>query len=135
MKLRAFEESLHYVAISKWWTSRDLPVVPTEILPPTGVIAESGSGDFLAAAWMYHEESGRLAVIDWITTNPDMPIRLTSQGVEVLLDFLKTTARENGCRNVISWAAKDTGLQRMMVRSGWTDQKSVPHTMLFQALA
>ena len=134
MKLHLFSLKEHYPIVTSWWSGRQLPSIPVCILPDNGIIVEGGDTSFLAAGWMYLEETGRLAVIDWITTNPEANTLMARGAVQMILDFFSKSAKERGCPNIMSFVAKDTGLHRLMVKDGWTDQQSEPHVMLFKTV-
>ena len=133
MNLRLIDREKDYAEISSWWTKRGLAPVPLACLPSLGVIVEHGVG--IAAGWCYVDQGGRIAVIDFITTNPGVAMgKTTNDAISHIIGFFEQNAKDEGIPVVLSFVAKDTGLHRFMVRNGWTDSKSQPHILLTKPL-
>ena len=54
-----------------------------------------------------------------------------TEAIGHLLSYFKTLATERGCHNMFSFVQKDTGLHRLLLRTGWQDPKSKEHVYLF----
>jgi hypothetical protein len=133
MKIRAYVAETDYPLLASWWQRRGLPAVPQQLLPEFGAFAHVGNID-VAAGFVYFEEKGRVAVVDWISTNPTVASGPTTlEAVAHLIRFFEDAAKNRGCANVFSFVAQNTGLHRLMVRAGWQDPKSVPHIVLFKS--
>ena len=133
MNLRLIDLNKDYAEISSWWTRRGLSPVPLACLPSLGVIVEHGCG--IAAGWCYIDQGGRIAVIDFITTNPGVAIGpTTTEAIDHIIGFFEANAKDEQIPCILSFVAKDTGLHRFMVRNGWTDNVSSPHILLSKTL-
>ena len=134
MIIRAFEMEKDYDMVCRWWAKRGLPPVPKVILGiARGVIVSAGKQD-VAAGWMYFDETLTIGVVDWITTNPAMALSPTlTDGINRILAFFEYAAKEKSVHNLFSFVAKDTGLHRQMVKTGWQDPQSEPHVYLFKS--
>jgi len=133
MNLRLIDRKKDYAEISSWWTKRGLASVPLACLPSLGVIVEHGVG--IAAGWCYVDQGGRIAVIDFITTNPSVAMgRTTNDAISHIIGFFEANAKDEQIPCILSFVAKDTGLHRFMVRNGFTDNVSSPHILLSKSL-
>lgn len=121
--------------LCEWWSARGLPALPKVMIRiASGIVAQEGEAD-IAVGWIYFDETRTLGVVDWITTNPSMVASpLLTEAIGHLLNFFEWTARDRGCKNLLSFVEKDTGLHRLLVRSGWQDPRSQPHVYCFKGL-
>jgi hypothetical protein len=133
MHLRLIDLDKDYETLSAWWVKRGLPAVPKAILPTLGVICSGGNMD-IACGWLYLDSGGCLGFVDWVSTNPGICLSpTTNEAVRHVLAFLQEEGVRRGVRNFLTFVAKDTGLQRIMVRDGWQDVKSAAHVQLFKS--
>ena len=130
MNIVTFETEKEYGEFSQWWTMRGMPAVPLAILPTFGAYAAVGDVK-IAVGFCYLSKDNKLGVVDWITTNPQIATGTTTrEAIARLLGYFEHLAKSEGCHNLMSFVAKDTGLHRFMVRAGWQDPKSTPHVYL-----
>jgi len=130
MKITTFETEKHYETLSGWWERHAVPAVPLAILPTFGAFVGVGDTN-IAVGFVYFSKDNKLGVVDWITTNPDMATGPTTrEAVARLLGYFEHLAKSEGCHNLMSFVAKDTGLYRFMVRAGWQDPKSTANVYL-----
>jgi len=133
LNLRLIDLNKEYAEISSWWTKRGLSPIPLACLPSLGVIVEHGCG--IAVGWCYIDQGGKIAVIDFITTNPSVAMgRTTNDAISHIIGFFEANAKQEGIPCVLSFVAKDTGLHRLMVKNGWHDSNSQPHILLTKSL-
>ena len=123
-----------YKTLEGWWHGHGLPSIPRELLPDTGLFVREDETD-CAAGWVYIDSGGKIAVIDWITTNPALSGMLSmSDAVRALNDALEVMARLAGCGSALTFVADDSGLERLLENRGWMNLRGVPHTILGKRL-
>ncbi len=133
MKVRIYDAEKDYLMLVDWWSRRKLPPVPKSLLPDLGVIVEAGIP--IAVGFCYFDESNRLGCVDWISTNPSICTSPTTlEAIVHVLKFFEEYAKKRGCLNLFSFIAQDTGLHRIMVKTGWQDPHAAPHVYLFKAI-
>ena len=126
--------TIEYDRFSLWWTGRGLPAVPRVILDAANGFVVEFFGIDTAVGWIYFDETNTIGLVDWITTNPSVHHnKRLVQAIDHLLAFFQDFATSRGCHNMMSFVAKDTGLHRQYVKSGWQDPQSQPHIQLFRS--
>lgn len=107
-----------YATLKAWWVGHDSLPIPESILPD-GWFAEDG-GELFAASFLYLDRGGKIAVIEWTTTNPEKSFsRKIVDAVKGLYAHLEWAAGELGCTAVISFVAPNTSEERIMTRLGF----------------
>ena len=131
--LHPFDPETNYSELCSWWTGHNVPCIPKLVLP-RGWMA-SGSGLNIAASFLYVAD-GKLAMIEWTTTNPkccwskDMLMSVKS-----LWAHLESVAAAERCVAMMSMVRPGSGEQRLMGKLGYinpSDDKG--HLMYIKAL-
>jgi hypothetical protein len=124
-----------YTTLEKWWRGHNAVPVHRAILPPDGWIAHA-CGVEIAASFLY-VAVGRIAVIEFTTTNPQCALsRDLVEAVRGLYERLEIAAREAGCVAVISFVDPDSWERRTMAKMGYTTSADAkPHLMFAKPLA
>lgn len=129
---RRFDHERDLPEIRRWWAGHGALEVPVEILPD-GWVAES-AGVAIAASFLY-VAAGKIAVIEWTTTNPSVasgPDKVVA--VKGLYEKLESEARDAGCRAVISFVDPDSWERRTMVKMGYVTSQGRPHVLFAKSL-
>lgn len=133
INFRPVEIEKDYPTLQQWWKGHNALEVPREILP-RGWIAQEGSCE-LAASFLYVAE-GKIAVIEWTTTNPKCSFsRDLIFAVKGLFSLLESVAREEGCAAVISFVKPNGSEQRIVSKMGYvTSTDDVGHRLYAKPL-
>ena len=132
MNTRLFDPVNDYPVLCSWWARRGLPAIPLELIPSHGAVCEAGIP--IAMGFCYFDTGGKIGVVDFISTNPAVAASSTTlEAISNIFVLFHAISEKRGCRNLMSWVAKDTGLHRLMVKAGWQDPHSAPHIMLFKS--
>lgn len=115
--------------LESWWAGHGSLPVPRLILP-RGWIAEE-NGVKIAASFLYVAE-GKLAVIEWTTTNPECALSpALVAAVKGLYQHLEDAAQAEGCVAMISFVELDRSEERILKRMGYINTPdSKMHRML-----
>lgn len=129
MNFRPIDLEKDYPTLEAWWKGHGSAPVPKYILP-RGWIAEA-SGIQIAASFLYVAE-GKIAVIEWTTTNPKCAMGPDLvNGVKGLYQHLEDHASANGCVAMISFVEPERSEERILKRMGYLHTPdSKPHRML-----
>lgn len=101
--------------LRQWWTRHGAIACPESFLPQ-GFLVSSGGVD-IAAAFLYLDAGGKLAMIEYLTTNPAVMFsRYLVQDVTQLIRHIEGVARDQGCEGIISMVAPRTGEERLMTK-------------------
>ena len=115
MRVRRFITEQDYPIVKGWWERRGAEAPPEGILPMTGVIAEM-DGVPVACAFLYEDKGGRVAMVEWEATNPDVASAMAHiRALNVLFDFFEKYW--HGI--ILSWVAENRGDGRILDRRGW----------------
>lgn len=134
MHVRVFQPETDYAVIESWWAARSLPHVPRDILPAHGAVASAGVD--VAMGFCYFDTGGKIGVVDFVSTNPSVGASSTTlEAIAHLMGYFEEVAVRRGCPNLMSFVAHNTGLHRLMVKSGWMDPQAAPHVYLLKKVA
>jgi len=118
-----------YPMLCKWWSGHKANP-PAKIILPRGWVA-AGSGLPIAACFLYVAE-GKIAVIEYMTTNPQVAhSRELWITVCALYDYLEKVAKDEGCQAIISFVKPNSSEQRIMVRMGYATSDDDPGHKLY----
>lgn len=118
-----------YATLLGWWAGHKALPVP-EILLPRGWFALA-DGVEAAASFIYIAE-GKIAVIEWTTTNPACSgFRTPLLAVKGLFNFLEEQAKEAGCLMVLSFVKPNGSEEHILKREGWATSQDDPGHRLF----
>ncbi len=115
-------------AIVAWWDDPAQAPQPA-ILPEIGILAETETG-IVAAAWLYQDISGRVAMIEWEYMNPEARKKDAVEGLRRIYDFIETYAVDNKIGAILTWVLPGTGIQRLLVRRKWMKCPGERHEMM-----
>jgi hypothetical protein len=130
MKVRRIQLDEDYPVVKTWWEKRGSPAPQVLLLPAVGVIAEM-DGQPVACAFLYEDISGRVAMVEWEATNPEVGSALkVVRGLNMVFDFFEQFARDQGYLVVLSWVAKEHGDGRLLERRKWVKCPGERHEMM-----
>ena len=121
--------------LRKWWELHKAVPCPESFLPQ-GFLISAGGVD-VAAAFLYMDVGGKLAMIEYLTTNPSVAFsRYLVEDVKALIAHVEAVAVKQGCTGIISMVAPETGEFRLMQRMGYLppDVGAKPHVMFCKRL-
>ncbi len=119
-----------------WWKERGCATLAKDIFPTDGAVAYFDSRP-VAMAFLYICRDGRLAMIEWTSTNPasDISARAKLQGVKALWEQLEMEARLMGCLCVLSMVTPNGSEEHLMGKMGWfVAPNQTPHVMCAKRL-
>ena len=102
-----------YLTVSEWFASRDLPMPPEEVLPPTGAIVEGH-----AAGWVYISNGG-IAQVEWVIGNKDANRIAVVRALNLVIPRLIEIAKENGNHRVYT-SVNNESLIKILSSMGFT---------------
>lgn len=122
---RPYLPSLDYTTVREWWLSRGLTasVVPSDCLPPTGVIVVS-SDIPCCAGWVHCDKYSYFGQIGNLVTNPEISPKLRVKSIELCFDRLILMAEKEGVTNLTARFAEN-GLLALLRRRGFS-QHPIP---------
>lgn len=127
--LENYDQKKHFPLVFKWWRKHRGVSVDINAISPVGLVAYAGE-DPLAIAWLFLSNS-KLAQIGWPVTNPDSPLAMKSEAVELLIEALGLLAKNCGYKRLITFSSSN-GLTRKFEKQGFT--KMMPHDVLIKAI-
>lgn len=80
-----------YPMVFSWWDAHGWDAVPEPILPKFGVVAHR-SGNAIAAAWLYMDNSVGVSMMEWMVANPESSARDVVAAIREIIEFLKQAA-------------------------------------------
>lgn len=133
--IRAIDLETDLPMLRKWWELHKAVPCPESFLPQ-GYLISAGGVD-VAAAFLYLDAGGKLAMIEYLTTNPTVAFsRYLVEDVRALIRHVEEQAIAQGCTGIISMVAPGTGEDRLMQRMGYLppDAGAKPHVMFCKRL-
>ena len=131
-QIRPIDLATDLAILRKWWDGHGALSVPENLLAQ-GCICTSGGVD-ICAAFYYMDVSGRIAVIEWLTTNPSVAfsrylvddVRRLIAHIEALAYAQCDKAGSKGC-TILSFVAPGTGEERLWKSIGYTTSEGPSH--------
>lgn len=106
-----------YPTLCDWWAGHNAASVHRYILP-RGWIAHS-AGVEIAASFLYVAD-GKIAVVEWTTTNPKCAAsRDLVAAVKGLYAHLESVAKAEGCVAMLSFVEPNKSEERILIRMGY----------------
>jgi hypothetical protein len=115
MTVAAFNPE-HYTSVVGLWRARAFPPLPPEALPPTGCCIMKGNC-LIAAGFLYLSDS-TIAWTEWLTTNPDAAAQERHEALDLIIEYLETSARAAG-RRILFVSLADAGLIKRFTSHGF----------------
>lgn len=132
-QIRSIELTTDLPMLQRWWDGHKAIAVP-EVFLPQGYLISSGGVD-IAAAFLYVDIGGKLAMVEYLTTNPNVAFsRFLVDDVKYLLLHIEGVAVSRGCKGIISMVSPGTGEDRLMRRMGYIPPDGPPHVMFCKQL-
>jgi hypothetical protein len=130
MKTRRIILEEDYDTIASWWTARGGTAPPVGILPMTGVMVEQ-DGNPVSCAFLYEDKGGRVAMIEWEATNPEVHSAMAQvRSLHCIFDFFEKYCRDQGIQLVLSWVAEGRGDGRVLLARNWTKCPGQRHELM-----
>lgn len=87
----------HYPTVREWWIGHAWTPPPLEILPAIGYIVENH-----AAAWLYHDSTAALGVMEYIVTNPQNTPLQSARAIAALVQSITAHAHTLGKTHLLT---------------------------------
>lgn len=107
-RFQAPGEELNY--INDWMRAREMPEVDAQSLPAIGYIVYDDAVPVAVAFLRLCE--GNLAILDGLTSNPDVPGPIRHIAIDVIIKKLIEKAYDLGIDTLIAWSVDDSTLKR-----------------------
>lgn len=121
MELKEFKEE-DYSEICQWWTKRNFPCFPYELLPRTGFIAPG-----LAAGFFYDSNNSLMGIVEWTVTNPDADKKLRQDALDHVISHIIEHAKIRGKKFIITYSDNDKLIERYNKHGFITADKNMTH--------
>lgn len=116
MKVIPYSKDM-YPNLKMWWESYgDWEAIPECLLPSTGWVVEH-KGRFLAAGFVYKDESCSLGMMEWIVANPLNTARESVAALNNLISHITDYADENSI--VLFTTLRQKKLSALYVKHGF----------------
>ncbi len=110
MKVRSFKEE-DYNDVSSWWAEQGWPVLPLEILSPTGYVAEE-DGNLIAATWVFPTNCP-IYIMEWTVGNPKVEWDKRNEGLKLVTDEACRWAKEDGAVQVFTMTKHERFINKL----------------------
>ena len=128
MNIRRLIPEQDFPTLKEWWVKHGAIPVPEAFLP-WGFMAVDGA-DEIAAGFLYLDASGKMAMVEYLTTNPAFSFtKRTVKAWHLLLEHIEKLAKEQGCSAIISMVAPGSSEERIMGRLGYETSEGTAHKM------
>lgn len=116
MNLREYTPEDHPM-LTAWWKAHGFPQLPAQILPRMGYLVEH-DGAPVVAGWLYMDNSVGVSMLEWVTTNPEAPVKVIPTAIRVLCDFMweRANAMDYG---VMLTTCRQPALARVFEKNGF----------------
>lgn len=112
--------------LQAWWAGHGSVPCPESFLPQ-GWLVTAGGVD-IAAAFLYLDVGGKIAAIEYLTTNPAVAFsRFLVDDVRRLVAHIEEEALKRGATCLLSFVKPDTGEERLYRRLGFTTDDGPSH--------
>ncbi len=133
MNIRSYVAEKDLPMLMEWWGKHGVLPVPPALLPQ-GFIAEEGGNDY-AACFLYLDVSGKCAMVEYLTTNPDFSFsRKSLAAFKALLFHVEHLTLAQGCGAIISMVAPGSSEERIMKKLGYITSSGPSHRMYGKVL-
>lgn len=122
--VRKFIPVLDYPTICSWWIVHEFPVVPFSYLPKNGFIVPNK-----AACFVYNADS-KIAMMEWLVSNPDLDFDERNQVVNELLGAMLKWCQEHGYSHVFTTTNKDRLRERLEAIGFKKTDENVTHYLI-----
>lgn len=112
MQVRLVNVENDYDEIAKWWKSQGWPVIPPQMMAPSGFIAEDDKGQKIAATWMFPTNCP-IFIMEWTVGNPDVQHEVRSEGLKMVTDAACDWAKENGAIQVFTMTKHERFIKKL----------------------
>jgi len=131
LRLEPYEASKHYALIASWWRAQaDAKCLPSDALPPTGVIV-TRDGRPIAACFVYLCTGTTAAYLAFPVCAPALRAGVSLPAIKLAVRGALDLARHAGCKLVWS-ATENMMIDRTLARVGFT--RTTPHHNYFMLL-
>ncbi len=138
--IRSIDLTADLPMLRQWWAGHGAIPVP-EYLLPQGFLVSAGGVD-IAAVFLYLDVSGRIAVVEYLTTNPTVSFsRILVDEVRKLRAHVEVVALAQAVANgrpaitMLSFVKPSSGEERLLARIGYkADDSGVPHKIMAKPL-
>lgn len=129
--IRGLDAAL-YELLTAWWQAHGWNPVPLAILPRCGIWIEDDTGNPLAAAFLYMENSGvGVAWLEWMVTNPAIAPRKAYVAIGVITQAAREVALELDY-GVLMTTCRQESLARTLEKNGFSvTDRGVTHLIMF----
>jgi hypothetical protein len=101
---------------------------------PQGYLISAGGVD-IAAAFLYLDVGGKIAVVEYLTTNPSICFsRYLVEDIKALIAHIEDIASARGSITILSFVAPGTGEERLLQRLGYQTSEGPAHRIYAKAL-
>lgn len=137
--IRPIDLATDLITLRKWWEGHGALAVP-EYLLPQGFMVTAGGVD-IAAAFLYLDVGGKIAVTEYLTTNPSISFsRYLVDDVRKLLAHIEGVALAGAVAAgrssimILSFVKPASGEERLMARLGYQSDGGGPHNIFLKPL-
>lgn len=116
--IRAYEPG-DYDTVAEWVAERELPLLPTGMLPANGVIYFDDAKVASAAAWVYLDIQAGVGFPHWLVTRKGMSLAQSRVAVSEILSAIRQIAAINEVHTLISTVQEDGLLRECINRFDW----------------
>lgn len=117
MNLREINVVADYPTLCKWWEGHGWPTLPAAILPKLGIMVEH-DGLPVCAAFLYMDNSVGVCMMEWLTTNPEAPLKAIPTAIRILIDFMADRAKDMNY-GVMLTTCRQPALARVYEKNGF----------------
>lgn len=111
MEARFFDPKKDYKEVASWWESQGWPVLPEQVLGPSGFIVEE-DGKKLAATFMFPTNCP-IYIMEWTVGNPEVSHELRSEALKKVTDKACQWAKEDGAAQVFTMTKHERFIKKL----------------------
>lgn len=100
MIIRQVDFKKDYDEIASWWKAQDWPVLPANMLSPSGFIAENAQHK-IAATWIF-KMNCPIFLMEWTVGNPEVHHTIREEALRQVTNKACEWAKENGAAQVFT---------------------------------
>jgi hypothetical protein len=116
--IRAYEPN-DYDTVSEWVAERELPLLPTAMLPSNGVVYFDENRVASAAAWVYLDMQAGVGFPHWMVSRKGMSLAQSRVAVAEILGALKQIATINNVHTLIATVHEEGIARECLNQFGW----------------